>query len=71
MDPDPGERAGGGRERRRERGERRRGRREGEGRRAVLRLLFLGEGDEGAEMMLDLDPYQFVQTTKHKDDNDK
>ena len=40
----------------------------------VLRLLFLGEGDEGAlassslQMMLGLDPYQFVQTTKHKDD---
>ena len=39
MDPDPGGRAGGGRGRRRERRE---------GIRAVLRLLFLGEGDEGA-----------------------
>ena len=48
MDPDPGGRAGGGRGRRREAGERRRGRREGEGRRAVLRLLSLGEGDEAA-----------------------
>ena len=33
MDPDPRKRAGGG---------------EGERRREVLRLLFLGEGDEGA-----------------------
>ena len=41
------------------------------------RLLFLGEEGEGAlessslQMMLDLDPRQFVQTTKHKDDTNK
>ena len=48
MDPGPGERAGGGSGSRRERRERRRGRRKGEERRVVLRLLFLGDGDEGA-----------------------
>ena len=48
MDPDPGGRAGEGRGSRRERGERRRERREGEGRRAVLRLLSLREGDKVA-----------------------
>jgi len=62
MDPDPRKRAGGG---------------EGERRREVLRLLFLGEGDEGALAssspicLMDPDPYQFVQTTKHKDENNK
>ena len=45
MDPDPGGgRAEGGRGSR----ERQRGRRKGEGRHAVLRLLFLEEGDKGA-----------------------
>ena len=48
MDQDTWGRAGGERGRRREQGERRRKLREGEGRRAVLRLLFLGEGDEEA-----------------------
>lgn len=47
MDPDPVGRAGGVRERRRERGDRRHGRRKGKGHRTVLRLLFLREGDKG------------------------
>ena len=44
MDTDPGRKAGGGRESEREQGERRHGQREGRERRAVFRLLFLGEG---------------------------
>merc|ERR1712051_337404 len=72
-----GGRAGGGMGSRRERGERRCGRREGEERRAVLRLLFLGEGDEGA--LASSSPISrrchdgsggvAAQTTKHKHHN--
>ena len=60
-----------------ERGEWGRRQRGGEERRALLRLLFLGGGGGGALAssspfeMLDLKPYQLVQTTKHKDDNNK